>query len=132
MGARHEGARRPHRSGEATLDLAVAATDGGGSHRRSANVRPVSFFLEMGFWMTSRHDLDVMPGSHERSGQRPRVILHAADVVAGNGDDADPHGPRMLAETAVPTRGPERTRRRVVVVDEWGLRGLRTAVFELA
>jgi hypothetical protein len=92
----------------------------------------VSFFLEMGFWMTSRHDLDVMPGSHEPSGQRPRVILHAADVVAGNGDDADPHGPRMLAETAVPTRGPERTRRRVVVVDEWGLRGLRTAVFELA
>ena len=24
----------------------------------------VSFFLEKGFWMTSRHDLDVVPGSH--------------------------------------------------------------------
>ena len=83
----------------------MAATDGGGSHRRSANVRPVSFFLEMGFWMTTRHDLDVVPGSHEPSGQRPRVILHAADAVAGNGDDADPHGPPMLAETAIPTRG---------------------------
>jgi len=91
----------------------------------------VSFFLDKGFWMTTRHDLDVVPGSHEPSGQRPRVILHAADAVAGNGDDADPHGSPMLAETAVPTRGGANSSP-ALAVDEWGRRGLRPALFELA
>ena len=72
---------------------------------------------------------DVVPGSHEPSGQRPRVILHAADAVAGNGDDADPHGSPMLAETAVPTRGGANSSP-ALAVDEWGRRGLRTALFE--
>ena len=91
----------------------------------------VSFFLDEGFWMTTRHDLDVVPGSHEPSGQRPRVILHAADAVAGNGDDADPHGPPMLAETAIPTRGGANSSL-VLAVDEWGRRSLRAVLFELA
>jgi hypothetical protein len=66
---------------------------------RSVNivpVRTVSLFHEKALRMASRHDLDFVLCRHEAFGERSRVILHAADVVAGNGDDADPHGPRML------------------------------------
>jgi hypothetical protein len=68
--------------------------------------RTVSFFLKEPLWVNSRHDLDFMPCGHKTFCERSRVILHPADVVAGNGDDADSHGPRMLTRPTRPLIAP--------------------------
>ena len=52
--------------------------------------------------MTSRDDLDVMPGDDKASRQRSGVILHSSDAVARDGDDANPHRSSMLVRLTSP------------------------------
>jgi hypothetical protein len=53
--------------------------------------------------VSTRQDFDFMPGDYQAFGQRSRVILHPADAVARDGDDTNPHGPKMLMRRT-PTR----------------------------
>lgn len=74
----------------------------------------VSFLLEEALGVTSRDDLDVMPGDDKASRQRSGVILHSSDAVARDGDDANPHRSSMLVRLTSPR---SRSRPR-----EWPLR----------
>jgi len=65
----------------------------------------VSFLLDEPLRMTSRDDLNVMPGGHKALGERSRVILHSSDAVACDGDDANPHRPTMLVRRTRPSMG---------------------------
>src|SRR3990170_4969643 len=38
-----------------------------------------------------RHDLDLVTDFDEALGESPRVVLHSADAVSRDRDDADPH-----------------------------------------
>ena len=54
-------------------------------------------------WVTSRDDLDVMPGDRKASRQQSGVILHSSDAVARDGDNANPHRPSMLVRRISPS-----------------------------
>jgi hypothetical protein len=64
----------------------------------------VAFLIEEALRVTSRDDLDVMPGDDKASRQQSGVILHSSDAVARDGDDANPHRPSMLCGGAGPDR----------------------------
>jgi hypothetical protein len=56
----------------------------------------VSFLFEEPLRVPCRDDVNVMAGGYEACRKRSRVILHASDAVARNGNDANPHRSRML------------------------------------
>ena len=70
--------------------------------------RAVSFFLEKAPRVTSRHELDFMTCGHEPFCERSRVILHPADAVARDRDDAYAH---RLFSVVVPSGNACRPRR---------------------
>ena len=57
----------------------------------------VAHLLGHAVGVAGRHDVNVVTVGDEPLRQRSRVILHAADTVSCDGDDANPHGRRMLA-----------------------------------
>ncbi len=57
----------------------------------------VALLLGHAVGVSGRHDVNVVTVFDEPFGKRSRVVLHAADTVSCDGDDANPHGRRMLA-----------------------------------
>jgi hypothetical protein len=67
--------------------------------------RAVSFLLENTVWVARRHDLGFMPGGYQPFRKCSRVVLHSANAVSCNGDNANAHPPGMLFSGDGPVLG---------------------------
>jgi hypothetical protein len=61
----------------------------------------ITLLVDDAIWMRRCHNLDLVTCFHETLGQSPRVILHSADAVSGDRDDANPHRLMILVGRAV-------------------------------